>query len=205
MEVIVSFENQLSTLPINVFLNILDNLQKGDLNRLSLVNKNLRSRINGVIEQWTRNFFMKIPDDELQAKSMTNVVDALGEKFPKLTVIDVRESFKNNDYIDYILPNQLPGSIAIGIDHYNRPFVAFKLIARSEINFLGEIRNPYEFVQTIFQRYAAGSDMGAWRWGGQHVLRNGIFDSVCIDTSELKEILIKLFSNTHSDYELVDK
>lgn len=76
---------------------------------------------------------------------------------PKLTLVE--ERFRG-DYIDFLRPGDLDAPMMRGIDHWNRPFIAFRYKIRLPS---GPNENITE-VETIFQRYSHQKSI--WTSGG---------------------------------------
>jgi hypothetical protein len=98
----------------------------------------------------------------LDGESLNWIRDILGnETFEALPILDLQGRFGKTDYIDFLTASDLSAPAMKGVDHLQRPFIAFK----AENKVTGE-----KFTQVIFQRYT--DDPGLWVSAGK-VCANG--------------------------------
>lgn len=121
-----------------------------------------------------------------QFKNFPPIYNNLGEEAGKLPILDLKGERGFTDYIDFIKAEDMDCPIMIGIDCYNRHFMAIKV----------KTNNDKYIVGTFFQRYT--NDSYTWAYGTCYP-GNTIFYKSRFHTDEdittLTERLHNLFYN----------
>ena len=122
-----------------------------------------------------------------QFKNFPPIYNNLGEEAGNLPVLDLKDETGFSDYIDFIKAENMDHPIMIGVDCFNRPFMAIKVKTNEDKYVVG----------TFFQRYT--DDPYTWAYGTCYSGANMIFHKSRFHTEEdittLTEKLYNLFYN----------
>lgn len=109
--------------------------------------------------------------------------------FNALPILDLQGRMGATDYIDFLKEGDLAAPAMKGIDHYQRPFITFKVRDKQEHR---------QFVETIFQRHTDGS---AWVNGGH---QGSIFDyRFNIDKKDNLDLLANVLNGRDKRFVLI--
>jgi hypothetical protein len=131
-------------------------------------------------------------------KNITPIYNALGEEMVNnLPILDLKGRRNFTEYIDFIIPDEMPYNIMKGIDYYNRPFITFKFYVCNK----NDSTDSYCTVGTFFQRYTNDIYDLAFGTCGQLGL---LYDRSRINKSDYKllEERIKLLINNVNIYDI---